>query len=241
MLEIKNLYLKNDNQGDWILEDISLSFKNQNMYAILGKSGIGKTSLFKAIALGLKGYKGYVIYGGDVIGKNNLKKYRSNLGFLTQKPQLIDNLTVYENLKLEMSEKNNFIKRYFNIISYKQKLEIFNILEKLGLKEQVFTLCKDLSGGEAQRVEIAKLYIKKPKIILADEPTSSLDKKNSELIIDLIKDLTFQSNALALINMHDTTLLTKNFDHVIGLKNKKIFFNKKPNECNQELLKKLYE
>ena len=131
--------------------------------------------------------------------------------------------------------------KLFNIITKEQKSKIFNVLEQLNILDKVFYKPLDLSGGESQRVEIAKILLKKPEIILADEPTSNLDINNSLLTIKLLKEVATKENSIVLINLHDTKLLNDNFDRVIGIKNRSIMLNKEPKKITKKDLRDLYE
>lgn len=239
MLEIKNLSISfKENK---ILKNVNFKVDNGEMIAILGKSGTGKTTLFKAICLAFKNWNSIVYNNKEIKNKKDLKWYRKNIGLINQKNDLITNISLYENLKLEMSEKNKWLWKFFNLINKKQQQEIYKITKKLGIENKIFDLVSELSGGEAQRAQIAKLLIRNPKIILADEPTSNLDKKNSMIIIDSLKELAISNGSIVLINLHDTTLVNNKFNKVIGLKNQEIVFEKKPDDLNENIIEKLYE
>lgn len=244
MLKISNWSIKNYGQQSLILEKIDLTFKQNELTAIIGSSGVGKTTLLNSLAFNTLIDSGNLYFDDKQVNykkRSELKKYRKNIGIISQKITLINDLSVYDNLRYVMSERNNAFYNFFNIITKKQKEEIFQILSNLGVIEKLFYKIKDLSGGEAQRVEIAKLFIKKPKIILADEPTSNLDQNNSFNIIQMLNELMKDQNSVALINIHDVSQLKTNIDRVIALKDKKVFFDKKPQDITQIDLKRLYE
>ncbi len=241
MLRINQLFYRNQKTEKLILDDINLDFFNGQLTAILGKSGSGKTTLFRLICFGYKKNKGNIYFNNEEINNKNLKRFRNNIGIVSQKPQLIETLNVYDNLKLEMSNKNKWYKKIFNIISYEQKKEIYEILKSLEMEEKAFTLISDLSGGEAQKIELAKLIIKRPKIVLADEPTSNLDLVNSQKILSIIKKIIVDNNAIGLINIHDISLLDLNLiDKVVGIKDSKIEFAKDINDIDKKILRNLY-
>lgn len=243
MLKLENVQIKYNNTSNPILEKINISFKENELVGVIGLSGVGKTTLLNTIALGTKIESGNIIFNKNII---NLKKskdknnYRKHIGIISQKNSLINEISVYDNLKIVMSERNNIFFKIFNIITKSQKEEIYKILEKLEMINKIFYSINDLSGGEAQRIEVAKLIIKKPKIILADEPTSNLDKNNANNIIKLLKETTKENKTITIIVVHDTELL-KNFDRVVGIKNKEIQLNKKYSLVLKKEIEKIYE
>ncbi|MET2986009.1 ABC transporter ATP-binding protein [Aureibaculum conchae] len=175
--------------------DIELS--NSQSLLILGKSGIGKTTLLHLLAGILSPDNGNIfINDTDItsIGSKKLDTFRGkHIGIVFQNTIAISSLTVYENLKARL---------YFSGIS-KQKEAIDNILEQLDLVSVKNQKPNTLSTGQLQRLGIALGVIHKPDIILADEPTSSLDDENCELVIDLLKSQAKKSNANLIIITHD--------------------------------------
>ncbi|MCF0217440.1 MAG: ATP-binding cassette domain-containing protein [Malacoplasma sp.] len=244
MLKLKNWTIKNFGQNNVVLDDINLEFKPKQLSAIIGASGIGKTTLINSIAINANIINGSLNFEGNEIDLKNhfkFKWFRKNIGIISQKSTLIQEISVYDNLKFVMAQRNNFLFKFFNIINKKQKQEIYDLLLSLKIIDKVFYKVSDLSGGEAQRVEIAKLFIRKPKIILADEPTSSLDLSNSKNIIAMLKKLTVELNAVGIVIIHNIELLKNEIDNVIALKDKKILFNKIPKLITESDFKKLYE
>lgn len=244
MLKVENWTVKNFNQENIVIKNFNFSFKEKKLVAIIGSSGVGKTTLLNSLALNAKILSGKLFFNNQKINlnkKRNLKIYRKNIGIISQKNTLVEDSSVFDNLRYVMSEKNNFFFRLFSIITKKQEQEIFNILEKLDILSKAFYKVKDLSGGESQRVEIAKLIIRKPKIILADEPTSNLDALNSCRVINLLNELVKNQKAIGIINLHDVKLLKNNINKVIAIKNQKVFFEKSPKDITEKNLKELYE
>lgn len=244
MLKIVNWSIKNQGQDSLVLENINLTFKENEMVAIIGSSGVGKTTFLNSLAFNTSKVNGDLYFNDikiDFNQRKELKKYRKNIGIISQKLTLINDLSVYDNLRYVMSERNNYFYNFFNLITKSQKEEIIQILTELGVIEKLFYKVKDLSGGESQRVEIAKLFIRKPKIILADEPTSNLDQTNSFNIIKMLKKLMNEQNAIALVNIHDVSQLKNNIDRVIAIKDKKILFDKAAKDVSLSALKDLYE
>lgn len=180
-----------------ILNEFSLKVKEGEMVAITGGSGSGKTTLLNIIGLIEKSDSGQVnIFDMNNIHPNTKKAeiaIRKYIGYLFQNFALIDNETVEENLKIGLKYTNK---------KENKKILIKNALKEVGLegyeKRKVF----ELSGGEQQRVAIARIMLKPSKLILADEPTGSLDSINRNIVIELLKKI-HESGKTVLIVTHD--------------------------------------
>lgn len=244
MLKVTNWSIKNFKQENVVLENVDISFYEGQVVAIIGSSGVGKTTFLNSLALNTEVLKGDIYFENKKININKkyiLKKYRKNIGYISQKNSLIEDISVFDNLKYVIANKNNFLLNSFNIVTKKQKEEIYNTLSKLGILDKVFYRVKDLSGGEAQRVEIAKILLKNPKIILADEPISNLDSLNSHEVISSFNKIAKDNFSIVIINLHSLDQLNNNVDRVIGLKDKTIIFDKLPSEITKKDLRSLYE
>ena len=130
-------------------------------------------------------------------------------------------------------------KRFFGYTK-KDYNEGIEYLKKVGLEEEAFRKSKYLSGGQKQRVAIAKALAQQPKLLLADEPVSSLDEKNTSLIMDTFKKLNTENNITVLINLHDKELAKKYCTKILGLKDGKILFYKDSDKVNDYEFKELY-
>lgn len=190
MLEIKNISKK---FGDRVIfNDFSCSIKQGDFVVFSGKSGSGKTTLLNIIGGIEKIDSGKVILDGlDLsINADVIKAYREKIGFLFQNYALVENKTVAENI-LMIDKK------------YRNNMTVSSVLEKVGMngyeKSKIFTL----SGGEQQRIAIARLFMKKCSIILADEPTGSLDKHNANLIMGHIKELNKGGKTIILVTHNE--------------------------------------
>jgi ABC-type lipoprotein export system ATPase subunit/ABC-type antimicrobial peptide transport system permease subunit len=188
LLEIRNLkksYKLTTNNSFVALKGINVSFNKGELVSIIGESGSGKSTLMNLIGGLDLDFEGEIRINGTNIKslkEKELDKYRKNkIGFIFQSFNLIPHLTVIDNVTiapiLSNVGKSERIKR------------AEKILEKLGLKDQMHKKPNQLSGGQMQRVAIARALINEPEIILADEPTGSLDSKTSEQILDIIKDI----------------------------------------------------
>lgn len=202
MIEIKNLTKKFDEKI--VFSNFNLTIKNEDFIIFSGPSGCGKTTLLNMIGAIEKIDTGEIIVDGiDIKNKrNHLNYFRTKIVFLFQNFALVDNKTVKENLK--------FIRK-----DCKTSLSIEEVLNIVGLEDKLNKKIYTLSGGEQQRVALARLMLKKCDIILADEPTGSLDKKNAEVVINILKDLNMQGKTIILVT-HDEDIKKKG-NRVINL------------------------
>jgi len=202
MIEIKNITKKFDDNT--IFSDFNLTIEDGDFIIFSGPSGCGKTTLLNMIGAIEKIDSGEIIVDGmDIKDKrNHLKYFRTKIGFLFQNFALVDNKTVKENLK--------FIRK-----DCKTSLSIEEALNIVGLEEKLNKRVYTLSGGEQQRVALARLMLKKCDVILADEPTGSLDKKNAKDVLNILKQLNEQGKTIILVT-HDEDI-KKQGNRVVNL------------------------
>lgn len=207
-----------------VLENITCEFREKTFYAILGESGTGKTILINILGLLDTSYNGtYLLNNINVLDSHNksltLNK-SAKIGFVFQDYQLLQNMTALENVMIPML-LNNEIKR-----KNRRDLAI-RLLKKVGLEDRKDHYPKELSGGEQQRVAIARALANNPEIILADEPTGNLDKKNETAIFELLKNIS-QDGKCVIIVSHSLNI-TNYADYIYKLQNGKIFGEKNEN------------
>lgn len=178
-----------------IFENFNLTVEKGEFLGIKGESGKGKSTLLNIIGL-LETCDGRVIMDGKEINYKNTKEIqsllRNKIGYLFQNFALIDDLNVYENLKIVLikDEKKN------------GKAVILQELKKVGMEDALNKKVYQLSGGEQQRIAIVRLILHKSEIILADEPTGSLDIKNAKIVMDLLKEFHKQGKTVIMVS-HD--------------------------------------
>lgn len=199
MIKIENL---NKSFGEKeVIKNFNYEIPDGTMVAITGKSGCGKSTLLNILGLLDVDYDGKVLYDGIQMSKEKEKKrneyIRNNINYLFQNYALIDTDTVYENLllaleyeKISKTEKKNMIDNALSLVN----LNDYN-------NKKIFTL----SGGEQQRVALARIILKRGNIILADEPTGNLDKENSEKVIKILKKLKKEGRTIIIVT-HDESI-----------------------------------
>lgn len=189
----------NDHQ---IFEDLSLKFEPGKIYAISGASGAGKSTLLNCIATLENLDSGTIHFRGQNISDINNRRYlRDYLGYLFQNYALIDDETVKSNL---------VITKKYGLEQLELALKQFG-LDGSYLKRKVFTL----SGGECQRVALARMLLKDPPIILADEPTGALDAENESMVLDSLRNFA-QMGKVVIVATHSQSVLAKS-DEIVHL------------------------
>ena len=214
LIELENIHvdLKSSFETINVLKGINLKiFKNESV-GIIGESGAGKSTLIMCIA-GLELIsKGKIFFNNLPI--HNLKEddlalYRSkNIGIIFQSFNLLPSMTALENVNLPIEISGNF----------KNNKMAMELLTAVGLKNRIFHYPHQLSGGEQQRVAIARSLISNPEILIADEPTGNLDKKNSEDVIKLLFKLKKDFGSTLILVTHDTSV-AKLCDRIIKIDN----------------------
>ena len=206
MLETKNLRFKYDNNLELNFPDIKTSKEN---LLILGASGVGKTTFLHLLSGLLKPMNGEIDLLGTNISKlkmSEMDRFRGkNIGIVFQKSHFINSLTVKENLQLA---------QYISKKSDKNRIQ--SLLENLGIEDKANKKTQNLSQGEKQRVSIALAIVNSPKLILADEPTSSLDDLNCDKVINILKNQASKYKAKLIIITHDYRL-KKHFKNTLSL------------------------
>ena len=207
MISTKSLNFKYNEQASFSFPDINLD-KDENLL-IIGSSGIGKTTLLHLLAGLLESNSGSInLYGQDIskLTQHQIDKFRGqNIGIVFQKPHFVNSLTVKENLQLAQYLGNK-----------KDQNRIIDILSSLDILDKENKKPKKLSQGEKQRASIAMAIVNSPKLILADEPTSSLDDENCDRVIKLLKKQASEFKAQLIVITHDNRL-KKHFKKSIKL------------------------
>lgn len=194
-----------------VLKNINLSFPNNGLISVLGPSGCGKTTLLNLIG-GLD-----KVTSGDIIVNNisttkyknkDWDNYRNNyIGFVFQNFNLLENRTVFNNVELTL--------RLSRVKCRERKERVLNALKEVGLEKLASKKVKLLSGGEKQRVVIARAIVNNPEVVLADEPTGSLDSVTSLEIMDILKEIS--KTRLVVMVSHNIELVNKYSDDIIHL------------------------
>jgi cell division transport system ATP-binding protein len=193
------------------LIDITLDIAKNEFVFISGPSGAGKTTLLKLLYLGEPVSEGQVLIDGinlARIPRKRIPQLRRKFGIIFQDYKLIPTKSVYDNVALVLEAagaKNRLIQK-----------KVKSVLRLVGMEDRLKSFPPSLSGGEQQRIAVARAIIGDPKIILADEPTGSLDEESAEVILELLRGVLIRG-ATVIIATHDKALMRKTGGHVLHL------------------------
>jgi putative ABC transport system ATP-binding protein len=182
------------------LRGVNMEIDNGEFVCISGPSGCGKSTLLNLIGCLDKPTTGIVTLDGEDVGKlkkNQLAEIRNRkIGFIFQSFNLIPVLNVYENIELVFMSWKNFLKEEMD-------KRILSLIEEVGLIEYIKHKPGELSGGQMQRVSIARALVTEPQVVLADEPTANLDSKTSKKILEIMVELNTRHNTTFIFSTHD--------------------------------------
>lgn len=195
-LEDVSYRYKDAAKDSYVFKNINYEFEEGKMYAIKGKSGSGKTTLLSLITGLEKCTEGQILYNGKTLKKMNLDRYRNtDIGIVFQSYNLLPRLTAIENIMVSMEISKVKVKN--------KKQKALELMKSVGLSEEHSKRkILKLSGGEQQRIAIARSLSYNPKIIIADEPTGNLDKDTESEILKIFKHLAKDENKCVIIVTH---------------------------------------
>lgn len=228
ILKLKNIkkeYKVNKKYSEVIFDDLNLDFKSGEFVCILGESGTGKSTLMNMLGGLDSNYQGDIFIDNKKLKNIDLDDYRrERVGFIFQNFNLISNLTILENvmIKLDMAK----MKHRDKISKSKE------VLKRVGLEKEMYKRPNELSGGQKQRVAIARVLVTNPDIILADEPTGSLDFENSIKILEILKEIS-EEGKLVIVVTHSNKVIDYS-SRLITLEGGQVITDEILNEINIE-------
>jgi phosphonate transport system ATP-binding protein len=245
-LEIKGL-VKEYKAGNPILKGIDLTIDGAGLTAIIGPSGTGKSTLIRCINRLVDPTRGSITLTAQgqridlaQLRGRTLRENRRLIGMVFQEYNLVERLTVMENL---LSGRLGYVGAW---AAWRRKFPqedidyAFDLLETVGLAAFANQRADALSGGQRQRVGIARALMQRPKVLLADEPTSSLDPKTSFEIMALLKEQGRLNGIPVIVNIHDVELARRYADRIIGMSGGKVIYDGAPEGLSDDYLKQIY-
>lgn len=230
--------------GDKALRGVSLEVTDNEIVAMIGPSGAGKSTFIRCVNRLTEPSAGTVWLDGvevTALPKDDLPKVRRDMGMIFQEFNLVERLTVMENVLSGRLGYVNIWQAYRRKFPPEDIKRAYELLERVGLEGYENVRADELSGGQRQRVGIARAVIQRPKILLVDEPTSSLDPETSRVVMALLTDIAKEDDIPVLINIHEVALAEEYTKRIVGLRNGKIVFEGSPAELTEDVKDHIYK
>ncbi len=223
---------------------ISLEINEGEIIGIIGRSGAGKSTLLRMINRLVEPSEGSIEFNDINItslkGKA-LRKWRSECAMIFQQFNLVERIDVLTNVLIGSLGRNYNFLNLIGVFSKKEKINALKNLDRFDLSEKALQKAGTLSGGQQQRVAIARALMQKPKILLADEPISSLDPKNAQRVMDDMLKINREDGITIICNLHSLDVAKKYCDRLIGLSDGRVVFDGAPDDLTTEISKELYD
>ncbi len=242
MIEFKNVSKTYPN-GTKGLQEVNLQIEQGEFVAIIGLSGAGKSTLIRTINRMIDITGGQLIVDGtDVMtlkGKA-LRKFRRKIGMIFQSFNLVSRSTVLKNVLSSNVPDMPWYKVLFGAYSKEQKIHALEALDKVNILDKAYNRCDELSGGQMQRVALARTLAQNPSIILADEPVASLDPIMADVVMSDFAKINREMNITILLNIHHVDLALKYATRVIGVRAGRIVYDGPAMNVTQDILNQVY-
>ncbi len=230
-------------EGTKGLDDVSLKIDDGEFVCIIGLSGAGKSTLLRTINKMHDISSGQLIVNDTDVSQcegKELRTLRRSIGMIFQSFNLVSRVSVYKNVLSGRIGYHNFWEVLFGIYTKEEKMLALKNLELMGILDKAYERADKLSGGQQQRVALARALTQEPKIILADEPTASLDPLTSMQVMDDFEKINKELGITIIANMHHVDLSKRYATRILGVRKGKIVFDGKPEELTDEALETIY-
>lgn len=226
-----------------LLSGIDLAVASGEQVAIIGPSGAGKTTLLRLCAGVLWPSSGHVIVLGSAtggLGSGALCRLRKQVGFLYQQDNLIPGLRVAHNVLMGNLGRWSVLRSLWSLFWPQQMDTARKALQRVELADKLWSLPGELSGGEQQRVALARLLVQEPKVLLCDEPVSSLDIRLGREIVKLITSICREKKTTLVVSLHTLELLREGFDRIVAVRGGRLVWQGRPDQITREILQDVY-
>jgi phosphonate transport system ATP-binding protein len=228
--------------GTKALRGLSLSVAPGEIVSIIGLSGAGKSTLLRCINGLVRPQSGMVTFGGKQVAwdARSLRLLRRDIGMVFQHFNLISNLSVLTNVLLgRLGYQPSWMQPFYRFSAQDRDIAA-SAMEKVGMLREWHKRASELSGGQQQRVGVARALAQEPRLLLADEPVSSLDPLTADIVLGHFVEIVRGEKLAALMNLHTVELARKYSDRMVGVREGRAVWEGKPAEATTELLKSIY-
>lgn len=242
MIEFKDVSKTYPN-GTKGLQHVNLQIEQGEFVAIIGLSGAGKSTLIRTINRMIDITEGQLtVDGTDVmtLKGSSLRIFRRKIGMIFQSFNLVSRSTVIKNVLSSNVPDMPWYKVFLGIYSKEQKIKALEALDKVNILDKAYHRCDELSGGQMQRVALARTLAQNPSIILADEPVASLDPIMADVVMSDFAKINKEMNITILLNIHHVDLALKYATRVIGVRAGQIVYDGPADQVTQDVLDQVY-
>ncbi|MBT2661251.1 phosphonate ABC transporter ATP-binding protein [Bacillus sp. ISL-45] len=223
------------------LSSLSFTLKKGELVGLIGPSGAGKTTLLNMLAAILSPDQGQILVEGRPLSElMDQKKRAKKIGIIRQQFDLVGELPVIHNVLAGRLSEWGIFKSLLSMLIPQDKEYAIQALSRVGLTDKLYEKTSSLSGGEQQRVALARLLVQSPEIVLADEPVASLDPARAEDVLELLVKIALEENQTLIASLHSVDYARKYFDRLVALKDGELFFDLPASSVTDEHIKSLY-
>lgn len=228
------------------LEHVDLKIEPGEAVVFVGPSGSGKTTLLRLLNGSLQPTRGTVVIADDVTNQmkdRELRKIRACIGAIHQDLDLVPNLRVLKNVLMGRLGRFSFARSLKEMLwpSRHHVVEIYKILDRVGISEKLYQRTDTLSGGQRQRVAVARALFQEPQALLADEPVSAVDPGRARDLVRLLRDISRERELTLVMSLHHLDLARKYFPRLVGLKKGRVVFDRAADNLGGEDFDHLYD
>lgn len=229
--------------GHRVLTDINLRIDHGEHVVLVGPSGAGKSTLIGLLNGSLFPTYGEIRMLGQNLARLSLSARRQiqrQIGTIYQQFHLVNNLRVVHNVNAGHLGRWSFARALLSLFWPLDVDVAFKALEQVGIPEKLFEVTAHLSGGQQQRVALARALVQDPRVILADEPIASLDPERGRELMDLLRQLSRNTNKTLVTSIHSVEFAKSHFQRVVGLRDGRVAFDCPPDEITPAMIEALY-
>lgn len=226
------------------LKGISLEFTEGEFVVVIGPSGSGKSTFIRCIDRLIDPTEGSITFEGQSVEKlrgRALRSLRSRIGMIFQNYNLVGRTNVLKNVLQGRLGQMPLWKSALGLYSEADKREALELLEQVGLSDQVYKRADALSGGQMQRVGICRAILQHPHLLLADEPIASLDPRSATVVMDQLRAITSERGLTCIVNLHQVDFARRYATRIVGIKDGQVVYDGAPDGLSDQVAASIYK